>query len=188
MNVSSDSQERQTLSIIDVDTIKGLIQVNTFSLLLCRYGDKLLLLITGLNIEKKDYPQIRIAIVGESDDGTERILRGIVVEALQNTETLRNLVNQYVDNESSRGGFRAALSLKDAFYAFKVRVKSQNAVDSDKHRQYGNTVENRATVAAELKDHKLPLRQGVLIVVTKNVSSQNLKQQDIWLSLSEELK
>jgi hypothetical protein len=166
--------------------INDLIQSESPSLVLGRYENKLILLVTGLEAsERIDFQRrtIRnsVAWVGEDNQENEEKLRAIAVYAL------RGLLKADIDRAVKFGGehgfeisFDAIRQIKvDEVRNFEPKLESKLGKNSQELRDY---------LAYELEERCLPTSKefshSPLVVVTGIKSENALKQAGVWRGLS----
>jgi hypothetical protein len=166
--------------------INDIIQSESPSVVLGRYDDRLLLLVTGLEAsERVDFQgrKIRnsVAWIGEDNEANEQKLRAIAAY------TLRGLLDIDIDKAVKFGGEFGFEVAFDTIARFKVdEVQQFNAKLESKIGR--NTEYLRNDVAYELEERCLPQDNDFnnipLVVVTGIKSVNALKQANVWRGLS----
>ncbi|KYC36115.1 hypothetical protein WA1_40975 [Scytonema hofmannii PCC 7110] len=166
--------------------INDLIQSESPSVVLGRYDNKLLLLVTGLEAsERTDFQgrKIRnsVAWVGEDSEANEQKLRAIAAYAL------RGLLDTDLDKAVKFGGDSGFEVCFDTISHFKVdEVKLFNAKLESKIGKNSEYLRN--DIAYELEERCLPKGNSFnnipLVVVTGIKSVNALKQANVWRGLS----
>ena len=149
------------------------IKTETFGLVLGRYRNQLLLLITGLEAKKNNgdlQPVVHndIAIVLQSSDEADKVLRGIAARALRDKGAFEDLVaEKVVSNREPGVGFTVNKSLYS-----QLKDLSTASWEPD-------TPEHREDVAKKLDSSQLPKENGPLVVITGGSS----QPEGVWLGL-----
>jgi hypothetical protein len=155
-------------------------------LVIARFGDELLLLITGL--ESKDKTDFRgrairhsVAWVGEDSKENEQKLRAIAACALR--DNLRDDIDKAIQFSDGEYGF----DLKDSID--KLQINEVRTSYANTESKLGtNTPKLKEDLANELEEYCLPKRVGTLVVVTGIKSENVLQQRGIWRGLSSLVK
>ncbi|GAB1545467.1 hypothetical protein NUACC21_81430 [Scytonema sp. NUACC21] len=173
-------------AIIKQYRINDLIQSESPSVVLGRYDNKLLLLITGLEAsERIDFQRRKIrnsiAYLGKDCEESEEKIRAIAACAL------RGLLEADIDKAVSFGGE----------YGFEVSFDVINQMKVDEVRNFDAKLESkigknseylRNDLAYELEERRLPKGNGFsntpLVVVTGIKSEKALKEAGVWRGLS----
>ncbi|GAA6616600.1 hypothetical protein [Scytonema sp. NUACC26] len=166
--------------------INDVIQSESPSVVLGRYDNRLLLLVTGLEAsERADFQgrKIRnsVAWVGEDNEANEQKLRAIAAYAL------RGLLDTDLDKAVKFGGEFGFEVAFDIISHFQVdEVKQFNAKLESKIGRNSEYLRN--DIAYELEERCLPKGNGFnnipLVVVTGIKSVNALKQANVWRGLS----
>lgn len=176
-----------------VKSFKDLLDSKAPSLLLARSENKLLLLITDIPSQRKDYRErtIRnsVAWIGEAQD--EQILTALAIRGLksilgQDTSFKEEINNAVEPNEKE--GFRVkekALQAENLAKNPQSPYKSQDLPLKIDRCKIAKIDEERINeLINELKEYKLPQHDGALVVVTKNKAESALKKAKVWRGLS----
>jgi len=164
------------------------------SIILAKDGTKLLLLVTAFKAiqRSKDYGRrVRnsVALLGEYDQD-ERVLRIIAAKALEDWESLRKTIDEAVsfDNEL---GFEVNIDCIEKYIGdVKKEVNSKDFETPDETIKIAkNSAKTKKDLADELQKCYLPLNwNGPIVIVTGNVSEDDLTQYSVWRSISERVK
>ncbi len=177
-------------NIIRNNRIYDLIQSESQSIVLARYGKKLLLLITGLkSTDKKDFCgriiRNSVAWVCEDNHKNEQFLRGIAVCAL------RDLLNEQVDKAIKFGGEYGFEVDSNSLTSFNIELKNNSGCET-KYKLGKNSESLRKKLANELEESCLPtgnaFQNTPLVVVTGNKSEATLNDARVWRGLSNLVK
>ncbi len=174
--------------IIKRNQVNQLIQSEFPSIVLARYPDHLLLLLTGLEAkERKDFRgrKIRnsVAFVCKKSERNEQILRSMTVMAL------RGSLKDKIDAAIKSGGEHGfEFSPEDLIRLSSIEVESL-PVNSDSNSKIGKNSEDlRAELADELEQYCLPqetdFNNPALVVVTGIKSESAFKEAGVWRGLS----
>lgn len=168
--------------IIRENRVNDLIQSESFSVVLARYSQKLLLLVTGLIAqERTDFRGRRIrnsvAWVLEDSEASERKLRAIAASALR--DSLTASINSAI-KFGGEHGFEVSLDDLERLNLEEVH-NFQPIVDSKVGQ---NSQKLRHDLAYELEERPLPPENGALVVVTGIKSESALMQAGVWRGLS----
>ncbi|MDY7007840.1 MAG: putative Ig domain-containing protein [Cyanobacteriota bacterium] len=187
------SFDNNTQDIVDypplVKSFKDLLDSKAPSLLLARSENQLLLLITDIPSQRKDYRErtIRnsVAWIGADKDEDEQILRALAIRGLQSIleqdTSFQEEINNAVKSDTNKGfivngeAIQAEILAKDKYQGLTPE-QDQYIAKADKERVN--------ELIDELKKYKLPQHNGVLVVVTKNKAELALKKAKVWRGLS----
>lgn len=175
--------------IIKKNRINELIQSESPSVILARFEEKLILLITSLEAsERKDFQgrTIRnsVAWIGEDTAANEQKLRAIASGALRDElrENLRAEIDRAVTFDSDRG-FKINLEALSSLTVEEVVNVYNFPANLDK-KLGKNSKQQRDELAYELEQHNLPNENAALLVVTGIKSESTLVQAGVWRGLS----
>lgn len=175
-------------AIIKNNRVYDIIQSESPSLVLGRYGKQLLLLVTGLKSKKRhDFRGriIRNSVAWVCDDNfeNEQLFRGIAAHALRGC----NLLDDEVDKAIEFGG-------EDGFefnpnLLKLLNLKSTNSRESQNEPGLDrNSEDSKNYLAYELEERCLPkgnsFQNTPLVIVTGNKSEATLKDARVWRGLS----
>lgn len=176
--------------IIRNNRVYDLIQSESQSIVLARYGKKLLLLITGLkSTDKKDFCgriiRNSVAWVCDNNHANEQFIREIAVRALH------GLLNEQVDTAIKFGGEYGFEVDSNSLTSFNIELRN-NSECKTKHKLGKNSESLRKELAYELKETCLPtgnaFQNTPLVVVTGNKSEATLNNARVWRGLSNLVK
>ncbi|MBD2612006.1 hypothetical protein H6G94_12075 [Nostoc punctiforme FACHB-252] len=155
------------------------------SIILIRSNGELLLLVTALEAreERIDFMgrRVRNSVVWIYPENNEQALRSLTVRAL------RGELQQEVDRAITIGGEYGFTVLFEEI----TRLANPEAIDNyeaDLKPKIGkNFLKLREELALELERHKLPQRNGLLILVTSIKTKPALIEANVWRGLSNRL-
>jgi hypothetical protein len=170
------------------EKVDKLIYRECFSLLLGRFGERIVLQVTGILATTRCDSRNRvirnsIGCIGELDD--ELVLRGIAVAALEG-KALEDLVDKAVDfDESVAEGFSVSSTLPDSLRRQEGLVEQGSEQGKIIPKGVGkNCDELKKYIADELKKGRLPQGDGPHIVVTSHVPEEVFRDEKVYLGLS----
>ncbi|HBE17033.1 MAG TPA: hypothetical protein DEG17_19115 [Cyanobacteria bacterium UBA11149] len=180
--------------ILTNESVLEKIQVEAPSLVLRRYDKRLLLLITGIQSNRKDFRDrnIRNSVAWVTTDTQhhERQLRAIAIIALRDWNSLCEEINRTIEFDA-RDGFHVLL---EEIKALPMKIpslpQSQNLPhDEELNDQISKNLEQRQEeLAALLENYALPRRSGFLVIVTEIKGEEALIQAKVWRGLSRLVK
>lgn len=171
--------------------ISGLIQSESPSVVIARFEQKLMLLVTGLEShEKKDIRDrpIRHSIAWVYNDNPydEMQIRAIAVEALRGL--LSSKVDKYI-NFDRESGFKASLPQDISELVSMTEIEQQDLPQLAVSCKIGkNSQDLRHNLADKLQQYSLPKERQLVVVVTGIKSEKSLEDAGIWRSLSNLVK
>lgn len=179
--------------IIRQNRVNDLIQSDSLSIVLGRYNNKLLLLVTGLeSSERRDFQRrtIRnsVAWVGEDSEENEQKLRAITACALQ--DTLRETLQAEIDKAITFGGENGfEVAVTDISQLSVVETVGIRNFPAKLDKKIGkNSKKLRDELAFELEENCLPkgndFSNTPLVVVTGIKSENAFIQAGVWRGLS----
>ncbi|MBW4643961.1 MAG: hypothetical protein KME23_13390 [Goleter apudmare HA4340-LM2] len=187
----------ETPEIIRENQVNELIQSEVFSLVIGRYSNKFLLLITGLEAsERKDFRDrtIRnsVAWVGEDSPENEQKIRAIAAAALQDElrENLRAEIDESVVFDEEHG-FKLGADISKLSVEEVITI--HDSPPAKEERRIGKDSQIlREKLAYELETRCLPKGDSFdnlpLVVVTGIQSEDTLIQAGVWRGLSTSVK
>jgi len=181
-------REKEPMFINDYK-IHDLIEPEEFCLVICREHDtsNLLLLITGLESKREsprgDKISNSVAWVWENND---------------NDNELRNLAVQALEDKLAETIDKAITEEKNGEYGFTIngdKIKPDEltdvelAIENEPNECIKSNIEHKndeskKKLAEELKQRKLPKKDGLLVVVTGFTPAKKLKEAGVWRGLS----
>ncbi|MEC4814056.1 MAG: hypothetical protein SAK29_12400 [Scytonema sp. PMC 1069.18] len=173
--------------------INDLIQSESPSLVLGRYENQLILLITGLEASERADVQRRkirnsVAWVGEDNQENEEKLRAIAACALQDKlkETLQDEIDQAV---TFGGEFGFQVAFEDISQLSVAETITTRSFPAKVDKKIGKNSKNlRDNLAYDLEESCLPkgndFNNTPLVIVTGIKSENALKQAGVWRGLS----
>ncbi len=166
------------------------------SLLLARSDKKLLLLITDIPSQRKDYRErtIRnsVAWIGAAQE--EQILRTLAVRGLQSIlgedYSFPEEINNAVKSDANKGFIVNGEALQAEILAqdFQLEDKSQNLPPRIEYKIAKKGEQRVNELINELKKHELPQHNGALVVVTGNKAQSAFEEALVWRGLSKLVK
>lgn len=181
-------------SILTTESVLEKIQVEAPSLVLGRYGNKLLLLITGMESERIDFRDrtIRnsVAWVTSDSQNNERQLRAIAIRALRDWNSLQNDINRAIAFDN-RNGFHVLFEDIKALPMTSQSLPASQNLDNDEelNDKISKKSEKRQNELADLiENYTLPRRSGFLVIVTEIKAEEALIDAKVWRGLSRLVK
>lgn len=169
-----------------VNTFQGteLLYREGFSLLLGRYDAQFVLLVTGLQTQKRtDYQgrKIRNALACVATDAEEAHVRGIALAALQGR--LSALLDQAVSSDiDSEQGYHVDTLLLEQLSGL---VSSSRNQSPDQCIICNDDAHAREELTNDLRTYALPTQVGPVVVVTRFKTAEVLKKCRVWRGLSD---
>ncbi|MGD1705066.1 putative Ig domain-containing protein [Dapis sp. BLCC M229] len=193
INFDNDTQDIVDCPLL-VKSFKHLLDSKAPSLLLARSNKQLLLLVTDIPSQRRDYMNriIRnsVAWIGENKDEDEQILKALAIRGLQSLlgedYSFPLEINNAVKSDANKGfivnreGLQAEILAQD----FQLEDKSQNLPPRIEYKIATKGEQRVNELIDELKKHNLPQHDGALVVVTKNKAELALKNAKVWRGLS----
>lgn len=177
--------QRETPPIIKKHKVNSLIQSESPSVVIARYGGKLLLLVTGLQAnERVDFigRTIRnsVAWISQEPDD-EAKFRAIAVRALNGS--LSKDIDKLIVFGGEYGFKFEEEEIKNLDFLDEIGIEY---VEPDNEKKIAKNSQNlRIELANELKKYRLPtMENAVLVVVTGIKSASTLMQTKVWRGLS----
>ncbi|MBD2294330.1 hypothetical protein H6G06_12745 [Anabaena sphaerica FACHB-251] len=183
-------------NIIRDNQVYQLIQSEVFSLVIGRYSNKLLLLITGIEAsERADFRDRKIrnsvAWIGDDSEDNEQKIRVIAAAALRDElrETLRSEIDQAVIFDDEQGfkveGDISKLSVEEV-------INIRDFPGNINYKIGKNCKKLRDELAYELEEKSLPKGLGFnnlpLVIVTGIQNQQTLTNCGVWRGLSNSIQ
>lgn len=175
-------------------SISPLIQTESPSVVLARFDQQLLLLVTGLKSPKKsdfrDRP-IRHSVtwVWNENDDNEKLIRAITIQALRGL--LVNRVDQYIQF-GGESGFEASISELERMSHLilnEEEIEVSSLPSSELTPKIGkNSQELRDDIAKKLQQYSLPKIHKLIVVNTGVKSEESLEKAGAWRYLSKQVK
>jgi len=174
--------------------ISSYIQGESSSLVLARFENQFILLVTGLaSSNKKDFAgrviRHSVAWVCEENNDNEKQLRAIAVQALQGV--LSSKIDRLIQF-GGKSGFKFEIS---EFEKLNQSILDEETIDNmplesseTRPKMAKNSQELRDSLAGDLQRSCLPKDYEILVVVTGIKSEDSLIQTKIWRSLSNLVK
>jgi cell division protein FtsB len=193
----------------DLEKISNVIDMNDFSVVIYRYYDQIILLITGIESSRTDN-RVRtihttIAWVGQKNE--ESMLRKIAVEALDSysgekrskKKKLSNFekkVDEVISSYNFSDRYRGFNVDEDLLSKFNDLPHFKENTQSDSKPKIGNLSSKLYELIYELKDkdrslYSLPKKNdknGILVLVSPTVTKTNLENKVVWRGLSEQVE
>ena len=182
-----------------LNRVSDLIQSESPSLVLAKFGDQFFLLITGLESPtKKDFAgrviRHSIAWITEANDNGERLTRAISSQYLQGALSINE-----IDRLIQLGGKNGFDFNSSKFKEFSLSILNDTEIENsslessvDDSKTKSKMAENlqalREELAFDLQNFRLPKNYEVFVVVTGMKSEDSLTQERIWRSLSNLVK
>ena len=185
IKVLDGSQKQEKPPIFQQIKVDDLIESEGFSVLIYRNYNQLLLLITGLESNRKDFQrrQIRnsVAFIGKSIIN-ETTFRKIAIYALQGN--LESEINSIVKESNNREGFLVSLSDIEKLIT-RISGNSVGQLQPQNNRKIGKNIPKlRQDLIKELKQYSLPLFDKSLVIVTSINTKESLEKTGVWRGLS----
>ncbi len=192
----------ETPSILTLNRVADCIQTESPSLILGRYGGRLLLLVTGFEARgRTDFRDrtIRnsIAWIAEDSAAYEQQLRAIAVRILRTfLEKKQDKLEAEIDQAIFVGGPDGFTVNWDLLQGLSANATlSSHPQKSDREREEQSTDKlakncdrTKETLATQLELYGLPNREGPLVVVTGIKSKDALIQARVWRGLSKSVE
>lgn len=181
-------------SILTNELILEKIQVEAPSLVLGRYGNKLLLLITGIQSNRIDFRDrtIRNSVAWVTTDSqhNERQLRAIAILALRDWNALRHEINRAIDFDAKDGFHVLFEEIKALPMTIQSLPRSENL---DRDDELNDKISKRSEkrqeeLAGLLENYALPKRSCFLVIVTEIKGEEALIEAKVWRGLSRLVK
>ena len=194
IDVDNDSQK----AIAYPDEISGsrdLLDSRSPSLLLRKNKGRVTLLVSGMEGRRKDYQRraIRNSVVWVSEASKdEHLLRKLAIRALKSfrgEDSLPEDIDRLIQSEQGEG-YRGYKVVSPARLKAEYLIKSieLGEKEPEKKKQRGRVYRRDDAqiqdLIDELKEYRLPKKDGPLVVVTGNTSQSTLKQKGVWRGLS----
>ena len=164
--------------------LMNMINSEIFSLALAYSEKQLLLFITALEPENGRFQGNRIirnslALVGDLSD--EISFRLIAASALQGelAQKLENAIE--FDSET---GFKINLNYSNFLNQLIPKIRAYNVPPELHNSIEFLSKENRIKLSEELKNCSLPQKDGLLVVLTQNISKSILRDRNVWRGLT----
>ena len=170
------------------------VDVDDFALILQRQGDKLALLVNSLTSSKRVDSQnrkIRNFVLWVADQADESYIRSLVIQALGEDdqplgEQLAAQLDEMISSTTTEPGFQVDFPKMENLAKQISRLEGSESSSSEAK------IANLSTFKADLRDELMrfsfPEGDGLLLViVAPNVSETNLKNQNIWRGLSNQI-
>jgi|GEM_PF-2490839 len=179
-----------------VQAFKHLLDTQSYSILIGRKSQRLILLVTGMKAsQRKDYRgrTIRNSIAFITEERNERKIRGLAVAAL-NKELEKPIDNAI--KEGGECGFK--VSNQDIEELITQLFDSRNIGDQvtrypdckigKNSKNLDDNNKNIEIIANELAKDRLPQHIETLVVVTGAKNEETLKKAGVWRGLSNDVK
>lgn len=173
-----------------LNRVSGLIQSESPSLVLAKFGDQFFLLITGLESPtKKDFAgrviRHSIAWITEANDENERLTRAIASQYLQGELSISD-IDRLIELGGKNGFNFDSSKFEDLSKSISNLLTLDNSIDviADTAQIGKNSQDLRDALAEDLRRFRLPPNYELLVVVTGIKSEDSLAQANIWRSLS----
>lgn len=173
-------------------SISGLIQSESPSVVLARFGKRLMLLATGLDsLEKKDFRErpIRHSVCWMCSDNEhdEKQIRSIAVQALKGQ--LRDKVDKYINLDSDKG-FKFVLSEFQYLSESLIKeIENQRLPKPEEPAKIGKDSQDlRDDLAYKLQQYSLPNNYELIVIATGIKAEDTLEKAGAWRSLSSLVK
>lgn len=170
--------------------VSGLIQSESPSLVLAKFGNQFFLLITGLeSLTKKDFAgrviRHSIAWITEANDDGEGLTRAIASQYLQGELSVGD-IDRLIELGGENGFYFDSSKLEDLSISISNSLTLENSIDiiADTAQIGKNSQDLRDALAEDLRRFRLPHNYELLVVVTGIKSEDSLTQARIWRSLS----
>lgn len=163
--------------------LRQMIQAEAESYLLGRFGQDLVLLITGVrSFSRMDFISrvIRDSLLWVSENSDEHLMRGIAAQALREPEWLPTLLDRAIAFDDEKG-FTVSWELFNSLLVNKA-VGQQEPNSAFQIRKL--SAASRQELGNELQSTRLPKKQGLLVVVTGINSLQEMVEAKVWRGLS----
>jgi len=183
-----------------VKYFKYLLQTESPSILIGYKKNHLILLITGMKADRKDYRgrTIRnsVAFISQDNPDEQRKIRDIAVHALREEKELSTVINSFIISGGKYGfnfDFQEQETGKNDYLLKKIpsigRKDSKNYNEKNKQKLMigKNSEENKIAIAFDLEHIELSeLMEGseALVVVTGIKAEDTLKKAGVWRGLS----
>ena len=177
-----------------LNRVSGLIQSESPSLVLAKFGDQFFLLITGLESPtKKDFAgrviRHSIAWITDVNDDGERLTRAIASQYLQGELSIGD-IDRLIELGGRNGFFFDSSKFENLSNSalHSLTLEDSDNVLADTIKIGKNSQDLRSSLALELQNYLLPYDYELLVVVTGIKSEDSLTQARIWRSLSNLVK
>jgi len=169
------------------------VDVDDFALILQRQGDKLALLVNSLTSSKRVDSQnrkIRNFVLWVADQADESYIRSLVIQALGEDEQplgdqLAAQLDEIISSTTTEPGFQVDFSKMENLAKEISRLEGS---ESSSEAKIANLSTFKADLRNELMRFSFPKGDGLLLViVAPNVSETNLKNQNVWRGLSNQI-
>jgi cell division protein FtsB len=188
-----------------LDEFSNIIDMNDFSVVIYRYHDKIILLITGIESSRTDnrVRTIHTTIAWVGQENEESMLRKIAVEALDSYSGEQRSKKKDLNNfEKKVDEVISSYNFSDRYRGFNVDFDLLSSkfndlpkenTQSDSKPKIGNLSSLKDKLIKELNDCSLPKekendKNGILVLVSPTVTETNLKNNVVWRGLSEQVE
>lgn len=172
------------------------VDMDDFSLILQRQGNKLALLVTGLRSSKRvDYQnrKIRNSVLWVADD--ESCLRGLVIQGLGEGENplgsqLATQLDEMISSATTEPGFQVDFAkIKNLAMAIQAKLPDLEPSNlPNPQGKIGHLSTLKASLKNELMQSSFPEGDGLfLVIVSPTLSQSNLENDNIWRGLSNQI-
>ncbi|MBF2063184.1 MAG: hypothetical protein IGS39_01935 [Calothrix sp. C42_A2020_038] len=187
----NNSQEIYVSTPNIIRTATDLIYAQDFSIVLLRFHQELLLLVTGLVTQRQDVYNRKInnsiAWIGKNED--EFLLRSIAAIALENK--LERIIDQAVTSSNTLVGFNVNWNIIENEIQQLIPETSKNEIFPSGQYQRKIALLSQARkqeLAEELTKYCLPTQEGALVIVTSIKSKEALEESVVWKGLSNDTR
>ena len=177
-----------------LNRVSSLIQSESPSLVLAKFDNEFVLLITGLESPtKKDFAgrviRHSIAWITEANDDGERITRAIASQYLQGEFSIGD-IDRLIELGGKNGFYFDSSKFKELSNSIldSLTLKDSDNLLADTMKIGKNSRDLRNSLALELQNYLLPYNYELLVIVTGIKSEDSLTQANIWRSLSNLVK
>jgi hypothetical protein len=177
-----------------LNRVSSLIQSESPSLVLAKFGSEFFLLITGLESPtKKDFAgrviRHSIAWTIQANNENERLTRAIASQYLQGELSIGD-IDRLIQLGGKNGFYFDSSKFEDLSKSilYLLTLEDSDNVLADTIKIGRNSQDLRNFLALELQNYLLPYDYELLVVVTGIKSEDSLTQARIWRSLSNLVK
>ncbi len=182
--------QKPTNSPDEIRDDRNLLDARTPSLLLKRNKGEVALLVSDMKGERRDYQGrvIRNSVVWVSKD--EALLRKLAIRALRSfigEGSLPEDIDRLIQSERKER-YRGYKIVSPADFLAEKFIDSSMEIGEKEPGQTGKIYKRNDVrildLIGDLKEHRLPKKDGPLVVVVGNTSQSTLKEAEVWRGLS----
>lgn len=175
---TKDGQSAEPSPLSRYPDLEAVVDQQAPSVAIARSDGRLVLFITGLQTGSTDYQNRPIRnslfIVG----GDEPLLRDLAATALEGG--LAGKVEEHI----GLGGPLGFSPDMQWFEELSARSVQDEDAPKSKNQVAATTEELRGDLARQLREYRLPRRDGILVLSTRNVSTETMAREEVWRGLS----